>query len=283
MAGGQVSTHSRPKAAGLGNQLKTKHQNGRFQHTAARRRLEIISTPECLCTCFNTQPPEGGWFCSIRFILIFDLFQHTAARRRLDNDDRAIIFRILFQHTAARRRLGNAAYSLVPAQLFQHTAARRRLALTTCTNITRVWFQHTAARRRLEKDKSTQIGAHFVSTHSRPKAAGTKTVIQSLTRTGFNTQPPEGGWPWFKLAMHDDEMFQHTAARRRLAAQPICQMMLLMFQHTAARRRLAIHINPRVRFRLVSTHSRPKAAGADSSSQQTFVIVSTHSRPKAAG
>ena len=34
------------------------------------------------------------------------------------------------------------------------------------------------------------------------------------------------------------------------------------FQHTAARRRLGDRARPVVRFKPVSTHSRPKAAGA---------------------
>ena len=55
-----VSTHSRPKAAGLGIQL-----------------------PLIPLLCFNTQPPEGGW----REIQVKKeqqrRFQHTAARRRL--------------------------------------------------------------------------------------------------------------------------------------------------------------------------------------------------------
>ena len=33
--------------------------------------------------CFNTQPPEGGWLNSIKQMLQSLLFQHTAARRRL--------------------------------------------------------------------------------------------------------------------------------------------------------------------------------------------------------
>ena len=34
----------------------------------------------------------------------------------------------------------------------------------------------------------------FVSTHSRPKAAGMITLITGVPGSGFNTQPPEGGW-----------------------------------------------------------------------------------------
>ena len=32
-----------------------------FQYTAARRRLETAKRRSALCSCFNTQPPEGGW------------------------------------------------------------------------------------------------------------------------------------------------------------------------------------------------------------------------------
>ena len=55
--------------------------------------------------------------------------------------------------------------------------------------------------------------------------------------------------------------FQHTAARRRLDAYALKVLRERLFQHTAARRRLVF-----VRFLcvsgfVVSTHSRPKAAG----------------------
>ena len=56
-----------------------------------------------------------------------------------------------------------------------------------------------------------------------------------------------------------------------------------MFQLTAARRRLvgyrAVQLEPLA----VSTHSRPKAAGAVQAQEQIQQAVSTHSRPKAAG
>ena len=34
----------------------------------------------------------------------------------------------------------------------------------------------------------------FVSTHSRPKAAGADNQSNAASNHGFNTQPPEGGW-----------------------------------------------------------------------------------------
>ena len=100
--------------------------------------------------------------------------------------------------------------------------------------------------------------------------------------------------------------FQHTAARRRLGAAGASPSVLRSgFQHTAARRRLAKLNGVRVIFQVVSTHSRPKAAGGTVDNDiETFefqhtaarrrldlpkveemitATVSTHSRPKAAG
>ena len=57
-----------------------------------------------------------------------------------------------------------------------------------------------------------------VSTHSRPKAAGFRGSICAGIRTVcFNTQPPEGGWLKYPRGIPLTNMFQHTAARRRLA------------------------------------------------------------------
>ena len=102
----KVSTHSRPKAAGSGIRVSAsphrafQHTAARrrlasskyqdfaapvFQHTAARRRLAIISSAlTALMLSFNTQPPEGGWWETVKSALISGWFQHTAARRRLE-------------------------------------------------------------------------------------------------------------------------------------------------------------------------------------------------------
>ena len=100
-------------------------------------------------------------------------------------------------------------------------------------------FQHTAARRRLATDKQSITGLIVVSTHSRPKAAGS---IFSVLITFIK--------------------FQHTAARRRLVLVAALQAAALWFQHTAARRRLGLKSITFKIIRIVSTHSRPKAAGA---------------------
>ena len=85
--------------------------------------------------------------------------------------------------------------------------------------------------------KRVIIRAHAVSTHSRPKAAGRCTGNFGGI-FGFNTQPPEGGC--------------HTVQT--------CVSSMISFQHTAARRRLVWPLERRI-VALVSTHSRPKAAG----------------------
>ena len=55
--------------------------------------------------------------------------------------------------------------------------------------------------------------------------------------------------------------FQHTAARRRLGNTMQLRLHRLQFQHTAARRRLVQYLPHGCNDTLVSTHSRPKAAG----------------------
>ena len=55
------------------------------------------------------------------------------------------------------------------------------------------------------------------------------------------------------------------------------------FQHTAARRRLGNHSVKVIFSCLISTHSRPKAAGKNFLWINPKIIISTHSRPKAAG
>ena len=56
----------------------------------------------------------------------------------------------------------------------------------------------------------------------------------------FNTQPPEGGWRHTASRVVFQRVFQHTAARRRLAERKIIAFAGVKFQHTAARRRLVM-------------------------------------------
>ena len=81
--------------------------------------------------------------------------------------------------------------------------------------------------------------AEDVSTHSRPEAAGT------------------GNSTWLPL----QDMFQLTAARRRLDPLQAEPGGLQKFQLTAARRRLGFTRWGVITLSGVSTHSRPEAAG----------------------
>ena len=120
-----------------------------------------------------------------------------------------------------------------------------------------------------------------VSTHSRPKAAACVLLSRLPTTKGFNTQPPEGGCGQKVFASIEIIEFQHTAARRRLPpAWQRCSVA--WFQHTAARRRLPARRAEMHALRVVSTHSRPKAAAAGGDVGGGGLRVSTHSRPKAA-
>ena len=145
-------------------------------------------------------------------------------------------------------------------------------------------FQLTAARRRLAEDVLNTTIDQLVSTHSRPKAAGPSTcttgtwyvrfnsqppeggwvqsVRQAQWRQGFNSQPPEGGWSERVYHGAEHRQFQLTAARRRLVGLgTVGWHSYLQFQLTAARRRLAEKTVVVQYTKVVSTHSRPKAAG----------------------
>ena len=100
---------------------------------------------------------------------------------------------------------------------------------------------------------------------------------------GFNSQPPEGGWTVIVTETPRPDLFQLTAARRRLVFRQDYMTLLSTFQLTAARRRLDDRHLVCAHACRVSTHSRPKAAGYTLAQYAAHECVSTHSRPKAAG
>ena len=78
-----------------------------------------------------------------------------------------------------------------------------------------------------------------VSTHSRPKVAGGWSKVKTTAWTGFNTQPPEGGWEKLHFAKLQSETVS-THSRPKVAGSFLCVDLMTC---------------------LVSTHSRPKVAG----------------------
>ncbi len=166
----------------------------------------------------------------------------------------------MFQHTAARRRLANLPSSLTTSTTFQHTAARRRLAKDFYRFTNGKMFQHTAARRRLAlKDGARRI------------------------ETGFNTQPPEGGWYPFNLyAGLVKNVSTHSRPKAAVLQHRRDTRQIISFNTQPPEGGWG-HDYPYNPPCMVSTHSRPKAAAAGLLRLYEVKGVSTHSRPKAAG
>ena len=212
-----VSTHSRPKAAGLCRHFEVWDLFG-FQLTAARRRLdwflltglgsEFVSThsrPKAAGCCtdtrpkpasrFNSQPPEGGWTVTKPRRFPKSQFQLTAARRRLENDR---LQRVLHYRVSTHSRPKAAGPDNVQtwrSYAFQLTAARRRLDSTSQV-ATASSSVSTHSRPKAAGDAHTKIYFFsLVSTHSRPKAAGQRleTGLPSAD-VSTHSRPKAAGW-----------------------------------------------------------------------------------------
>ena len=181
----EVSTHSRPKAAGLGSGARC----------------------PALYPSFNSQPPEGGWEVTDAMCREYIKFQLTAARRRLVF---MLFMQLCFRRVSTHSRpkaAGIINHELTANNMvsthsrpkaagrfirlshflageFQLTAARRRLGSYMSINAYLTAFQLTAARRRLVFIRPDQLGTDDVSTHSRPKAAGAS--AETLNRQGLH-------------------------------------------------------------------------------------------------
>ena len=139
-----------------------------------------------------------------------------------------------------------------------------------------VEFQHTAARRRLDLPGCFSYGDTIVSTHSRPKAAGGALVRKLMAIVCFNTQPPEGGWLCRIVAFDVVMTFQHTAARRRLERLPSRCLITACFNTQPPEGGWRYQYRRQGHQGRVSTHSRPKAAGADSISSGRLLFGFQH-------
>ena len=167
----------------------------------------------------------------------------------------------------------------MPVSTHSHPKAAGKTAATASTGSR---FQHTAARRRLGRRQLPLRPAQGFNTQP-PEGSWANCNKPIPPKTGFNTQPPEGGWESHQT---------NSTSRHRFNTQPPEGGWRLQ-EHT--------DLND-----LVSTHSRPKAAGCFNpeffevfecfNTQPPeggwlgqwlglvlFGDVSTHSRPKAAG
>ena len=107
----------------------------------------------------------------------------------------------LFQLTAARRRLASPILSHARISGFQLTAARRRLAFRAFNHVTREYVSTHSRPKAAGRWDIDGDGKVKVSTHSRPKAAGSAKGKQHKIKASFNSQPPEGGWMLLRIAV----------------------------------------------------------------------------------
>ena len=165
---------------------------------------------------------------------------------------------------------------------FQHTAARRRLGRRFCFAAIRHGFNTQPPEGGWGAESNGFRGCSSFNTQ--PPEGGWEEIAQYLTGELVSTHSrPKAAGPLRAAPLHPSPVSTHS--RPKAAGRPLLRWLseTNLFQHTAARRRLAFKCRHRRTVPSVSTHSRPKAAGKDLKEFKAFVKVSTHSRPKAAG
>ena len=168
---GTVSTHSRPKAAAVGNATQ-KNKRLTFQHTAARRRL-----PKTI---------KG----KLSPIIVSTHRRPKAAAHKIK------ITKLTFKTVSTHSRPKAAA--AIPKMFRWDTHGfNTQPPEGGCINPKQVPWRIVVSTHSRPKAAATKIDSHFsakvVSTHSRPKAAAFSYVTALSNSISFNTQPPEGG------------------------------------------------------------------------------------------
>ena len=143
-------------------------------------------------------------------------------------------------------------------------------------------FQHAAARRRLGGPLAEPAVSIGFNTQP-PEGGWVNRSRTAVERRSFNTQPPEGGWPRAHWLSAGGSGFNTQPPEGGWVSCRSTASLNLAFQHAAARRRLATHEAIKPMTGIVSTRSRPKAAGQEGEIGPVGGWVSTRSRPKAAG
>ena len=190
----EVSTHSRPKAAGeaIGQRVWMTAVSTHSRPKAAGTKPK---SPQESNRRFNSQPPEGGW--AVACYTLDDVAKvSTHSRPKAAG------------RTLPQQRQRQDRFNSQPPEGGWPAAG--------CGIKAEKKFQLTAARRRLGQQRRCQPLAYVVSTHSRPKAAGYQSHAEALRLRCFNSQPPEGGWAQPLGIKPKMAAFQLTAARRRL-------------------------------------------------------------------
>ena len=146
----------------------------------------------------------------------------------------------VFQHTAARRRLVPYASSWIFRSLFQHTAARRRLVSQLIHQCKSVFVSTHSRPKAAGMLEWLQYHYGLVSTHSRPKAAGNLAAdFTTVAAVSTHSRPKAAGsFKGYRYERQDGFNTQPPEGGWFLGL--FLASRRAMFQHTAARRRLGV-------------------------------------------
>ncbi len=142
-------------------------------------------------------------------------FQHTAARRRLQVDVIGLCCDMCVSTHSRPKAAARFAIRQICENQFQHTAARRRLLELTGYDYD---FSPVSTHSRPKAAAQSEAGdfdAGAVSTHSRPKAAATA-LDNRIANLSVSTHSRPKAAAALSKQYVSVELFQHTAARRRL-------------------------------------------------------------------
>ena len=171
--------------------------NPQFQHTAARRRLETLERLVMVVPAVSThsRPKAAGYQPFSDGVPTW--FQHTAARRRLVDD---VYIPKMFSQVSTHSRPKAAGITVWTLRHIRRVSTHSR---------------PKAAGRRRSRPRNRET----VSTHSRPKAAGGHFPNRNKPKQVVSTHSrPKAAGTAVRILIKA-AVFQHTAARRRLAVQ----------------------------------------------------------------
>ena len=120
-----VSTHSRPKAAGADVPQPSNRQQSFNTQPPEGGWAMVITNRSSIC-CFNTQPPEGGWNYGVKMVTDFCRF-NTQPPEGGWSTKRLFVSRLQVSTHSRPKAAGQNWLTFIRRRGFQHTAARRRL------------------------------------------------------------------------------------------------------------------------------------------------------------
>ena len=210
-----VSTHSRPKAAGV--YCASKPLILRVStHSRPKAAGTVPKSRSALCKCFNTQPPEGGWQRIAPLMFLMASFNTQPPEGGWECST---------QHHPPLSSFNTQPPEGGWLQKTDNTAGFRTVSTHS---------RPKAAGVRCGWGRSASIRFN-----TQPPEGGWRRCIRCPpSRVSFNTQPPEGGWGLSRLSARGLNVSTHS---RPKAAGRLClryRSHISPFQHTAARRRL---------------------------------------------